>query len=48
MLQAALPPDGNKPVGIYTGEYSSTGVTTRSSTSSDGKVMIYGQLFTVE
>jgi hypothetical protein len=48
MLQAALPPDGSMPTVIHQGEYSSTGLPTRSSTSSDGKVLIYGELFTVE
>jgi len=48
MLQASLPPDGSKPIAVYKGEYSSTGLGTRASSSSDGKVLIYGELLTVE
>jgi len=47
MLQATLPPTG-KPVAIYKGENSSTGMGTRASSGSDGKVLIYGEVLTTE
>jgi hypothetical protein len=48
VLAAPLPPTGNLPEVIYQAEsYSSTGET-RSSTASDGKVMAFSTLFTVE
>jgi hypothetical protein len=48
MLVANLPPDGSKPVAVYRGEESTTGASTRSSTASDGKVILYSEMFTVQ
>jgi hypothetical protein len=48
MLVSPLPPDGNKPVAVYRGEESLSAVDARSSTASDGKVLMYGMMFTVE
>jgi hypothetical protein len=47
MLQATLPPT-DMPVVIFKGENSSTGVSTRASSASDGKVLIYGEVLTTE
>jgi hypothetical protein len=48
MLQAPVPPDGSKPAVIFKGENSSTGGGVRASSSVDGKVLIYGNLLTVQ
>jgi Tol biopolymer transport system component len=47
MMAALLPPDGNLPRFIYESETSSSALVTRSSRGSDGKVLMYGFMFTV-
>jgi len=47
MMAAPLPPDGNLPSFVYEAQTSSSVLITRSSRGSDGKVLMYGFMFTV-
>ena len=48
MFVSVQPPDGSLPGLVYVSDTSISSVRTRVSTSNDGKVIMYGLLFTVE